>query len=326
MKKIVSLILALVLCAALAIPAMASETMIQPTITYNFKNRYSISLTFSDIISQEKSKVEFFRPDTLLIRVYQGTKMAVNFEDRQGLETYTEVNLLPASPNGAGYVWHQYDKRQPVRYQSAVDSITFDKLGYWFVDFTSPSLRTTPLLDGLYLIIEVREPNYLPSAFGDVSKTDYFADAVLWAAGNGVTTGVDAYSFAPYATLTRAEAVTFLWRANGSPAPQSKNSPFADVAAGSYYYDAVLWAVENGITTGVSSHYFNVSGYVTRGEMLTFLWRAAGRPNDIGGQWYESAENWAKSSDLLRWGAVTYQTDESCPRCDAVYYMYRSMV
>ena len=101
----------------------------------------------------------------------------------------------------------------------------------------------------------------------------YYEDAVIWAAGKGITGGMDANHFAPDGVCTRAQAVTFLWRAAGSPAPKSTVMPFTDVPAGSYYYSAVLWAIENGITKGTSDTTFSPDADCTRAQIVTFLYR-----------------------------------------------------
>lgn len=160
--------------------------------------------------------------------------------------------------------------------------------------------------------------------FTDVAPGAYYYDAVAWAVEKGVTNGTGNGRFSPDMTLTRAMAVTFLWRAVGSPAPHSSYNPFSDVKAG-WYYDAVLWAVENGITNGMGNGVFGVDEDVTRGQMLTFLWRTEGKPNDIGGAWYAAAENWANSNGLLYGTAQSYSTNAKCPRADVVYYLYRDM-
>ena len=111
------------------------------------------------------------------------------------------------------------------------------------------------------------------SSFVDVPSGSYYEDAVDWAVANGITTGTDAAHFSPDGICTRAQAVTFLWRAAGRPAPESRTMPFTDVPADSYYYDAVLWAVENGITKGTSSTTFSPDDTCTRAQIVTFLWR-----------------------------------------------------
>ena len=110
--------------------------------------------------------------------------------------------------------------------------------------------------------------------FTDVAAGAYYYDAVQWAVENGITGGTTAATFSPSSPCTRAHAVTFLWRAAGSPAPRSTAMPFTDVAESAYYYDAVLWAVENGITQGTTDTTFSPNAPCTRAQIVTFLWRA----------------------------------------------------
>jgi len=119
---------------------------------------------------------------------------------------------------------------------------------------------------------KVTEP--VSNPFTDVKPTDYFYEPVLWAVDKGVTSGLTPASFGPKSTCTRAQVVTFLWRAMGKPAPANDANPFTDVSANAYYYDAVLWAVEKGITTGLSADSFGPNSTCTRGQIVTFLYRA----------------------------------------------------
>ena len=109
--------------------------------------------------------------------------------------------------------------------------------------------------------------------FVDVATGSYYEDAVDWAVENGITTGVSANRFDPNGVCTRAQAVTFLWRAAGSPEPKTNTMPFTDVNAGSYYYDAVLWAVKENITKGTTNTTFSPDADCTRAQIVTFLWR-----------------------------------------------------
>lgn len=131
------------------------------------------------------------------------------------------------------------------------------------------------------------------SQFNDVSNSDYFAEAIQFAVKSNITNGLGDGTFGVNQTVTRAQAVTFLWRTAGQPVPQSKNNSFTDIKSNIYYKDAVLCAVEQGITNGVGDNKFNPDSPVTRGQIITFLWREKGCPNDIGGAWNESAEKWA---------------------------------
>ncbi|MDY3282329.1 LamG-like jellyroll fold domain-containing protein [Dysosmobacter sp.] len=172
--------------------------------------------------------------------------------------------------------------------------------------------------------------------FEDVPADAYYYDAVLWAAGNGVTSGTDATHFSPSRTCTRGQTVTFLWRAAGSPEPKSAVNPFTDVAEGSYCYKAVLWAVENGITNGVTATEFMPNRTVTRGQTVTFLWRAAGssRPKsaanpftDVAGNaYYANAVLWAVENGITNGVTATaFVPDQGCSRAQIVTFLYRHL-
>ena len=114
--------------------------------------------------------------------------------------------------------------------------------------------------------------------FVDVATGSYYEDAVDWAVENGITTGVSANRFGPNGVCTRAQAVTFLWRTAGSPVSKTHAMPFTDVPVGSYYYDAVLWAVENDITEGTSDTTFSPNMTCSRAQIVAFLWRSEKSP------------------------------------------------
>ena len=118
------------------------------------------------------------------------------------------------------------------------------------------------------------EPSSSVNPFADVKENDFFYKPVLWAVENGITNGVDSTHFGSYAYCNRAQVVTFLWRASGSPRPTTNKSPFADVVKGSFFFDPVLWAVENGITNGIDGTSFGVDGVCNRAQVVTFLYRA----------------------------------------------------
>ena len=117
------------------------------------------------------------------------------------------------------------------------------------------------------------EPETTVNPFVDVTEDSFFYKAVLWAAEKGITSGVDQNHFAPFAACSRAQVVTFLWRAEGCPESDAA-IPFADVAEGSYYEPAVKWAVENGITSGMSANIFGVNTTCNRAQIVSFLYRA----------------------------------------------------
>ena len=171
------------------------------------------------------------------------------------------------------------------------------------------------------------------SSFVDVPSGSYYEDAVDWAVANGITTGTDAAHFSPDGICTRAQAVTFLWRAAGRPAPESRTMPFTDVPADSYYYDAVLWAVENGITKGTSSTTFSPDNTCTRAQIVTFLWRseqspAAGSSNpftDVSADaYYADAVLWAvKEAITTGTTRTTFSPDAECTRAQIVTFLWR---
>ena len=110
--------------------------------------------------------------------------------------------------------------------------------------------------------------------FTDVPETMYYYKAILWAVEQGITTGTSATTFSPESTCTRGQVATFLWRACGKPAPATGENPFSDVSSSVYYYEPILWAVEQGITNGTGNGKFSPEDSCTRGQIVTFLYRA----------------------------------------------------
>ena len=171
--------------------------------------------------------------------------------------------------------------------------------------------------------------------FIDVPAGSYYEDAVIWAVDKGITTGTSATTFNPNGICTRAQAVTFLWRAAGSPAAKSSAMPFADVKAGSYYYDAVLWAVEQGITKGTSDTAFSPDATCTRAQIVTFLWRANGSPAVSGNSaftdvaadaYYAAAVAWAEKNGVTGGiGGGLFGSNNNCTRAQIVTFIYRSV-
>ncbi|MEG2010247.1 MAG: S-layer homology domain-containing protein, partial [Oscillospiraceae bacterium] len=169
--------------------------------------------------------------------------------------------------------------------------------------------------------------------FTDVTDTDYYYDAVLWAVDKGVTSGISATTFAPNATCTRAQAVTFLWRAKGSPEPSSAVNPFTDVKSDAYYYKAVLWAMEKGITSGTSAKTFSPETVCNRSQAVTFLWSSAGKPvvnyamsfTDVpADSYFTEAVRWAVSEGITSGtGAATFSPAADCTRAQTVSFLWR---
>lgn len=197
--------------------------------------------------------------------------------------------------------------------------------------FTMPAsnvtVKTTFIMD--------KSKDEEPNPFADVSANSYYYNAVQWAVKNGTTGGTSATTFSPDAPCTRAQAVTFLWRAAGSPAPSSTEMPFADVPADAYYYNAVLWAVENGITGGTSATTFSPDAPCSRGQIVAFLWRSKQSPKvaaenpfmDVNAaDYYHDAVLWAAENGITGGtGANTFSPNAPCTRAQIVTFLYRAL-
>ena len=198
-------------------------------------------------------------------------------------------------------------------------------------DCNGYEIDVTANRDGTYTFIQPRgrvtiEANFVRTGesgfyFIDVPESAYYYDAVYWAVDEGITNGTTATTFSPNNACTRAQMVTFLWRAAGEPEPENTANPFTDVAAGAYYYDAVLWAVEQGITN--------------RAQTVTFLWRSAGSPAVSGSgfadvasdAYYAGAVAWAVSEGITNGTtATTFSPSSSCTRAQIVTFLYRYIV
>ena len=195
--------------------------------------------------------------------------------------------------------------------------------------FTMPASKVTVKTTFAEIVAEPENP------FVDVADDAYYFDAVLWAAEEGITGGTSATTFSPNATCTRAQAVTFLWRAAGSPAPKSSEMPFTDVASDAYYHDAVLWAVENGITKGTSDTTFSPNAKCTRAQIVTFLWRSQKSPasdsvnpfTDVAADaYYNTAVLWAVENGITAGTtATTFSPNADCTRAQIVTFLFRCL-
>ena len=182
-------------------------------------------------------------------------------------------------------------------------------------------------------MILLQSENKKPLPFDDVSEDDYFFDAVEWALKNGITSGTATSAFSPRLTCTRAQAVTFLWRAMGSPEPRIIKNPFSDVHETDYFYKAVLWAVEKGVTSGTSDTSFSPDEICSEAQIITFLWRAKNRPDTagrselaagLGEHYYTDAVAWADTYGLLSYANTDFEPSKEAIRANIVTYLYYS--
>ena len=171
--------------------------------------------------------------------------------------------------------------------------------------------------------------------FQDVPSDAYYFEAVNWAVANNVTNGTSETTFSPNVGCTRAQVVTFLWRAAGQPEPTEGTNPFTDVKEGTYYYKAVLWAVEKGITNGTSETTFDPDETCTRGQIVTFLWRREGKPAPTGANnpfadvkpsaYFGSAVLWAVEKGITNGTSeTTFEPNEDCTRAQVVTFLWRA--
>ena len=203
----------------------------------------------------------------------------------------------------------------------------------WAIGYDDPAYAAD---SGEVVYISEEEEPAEPFRFEDVmDPEDYYYDAVYWAVDKGITKGTSDKLFSPEKACTRAEVVTFLWRAAGSPEPAAEENPFADVSADSYYGKAVLWAVENGITEGTGEGKFSPDAVCTRAQIVTFLWRSEGEPDftfdgydfaDVKpDDYYYKAVQWAVEQGITK-GTSTeaFSPDNICTRAQVVTFLSRA--
>ena len=204
----------------------------------------------------------------------------------------------------------------------------YDETIHWFRTMTREECLES-------FSLYTRYPENYP--FTDVPEGVFYSEPVAWAVENGITTGASETTFNPTGECMRAHVVTFLWRAAGQPEPASTVNPFVDVKEGDFYYKAVLWAVENGITNGVDATHFGPTVYCNRAQVVTFLYRAMGSPevssdesafNDVDAdQWYAQAVLWAVENAVTNgMSADTFGTTGICNRAQVVTFLYRTYV
>lgn len=240
------------------------------------------------------------------------------------------------------YLWNIYSEKEPDIFSlRPLDKVKMvvNASGQKNVDGTQIILWTHENLDApnnaeiRFISTQAPGAGTVKHPFTDVPKSAYYENPVIWALNNGVTSGTSATTFAPGETCTRGQVVTFLWRAKGSPEPASTINPFTDVKASDYFYKAVLWAVEKGITSGTSATTFSPNATCTSGQVVTFLWRSNDSPKatstsslaaQYSGQYYSDAVAWVDSTGMLAGTGTVFTPNSNSPRADIVTYLYRN--
>lgn len=272
--------------------------------------------------------------------------------------------------NNVTYAWVTSASMAPAEYEDATLTVTFDsrggssvppiagvhysysiqrpadptRAGYTFMGWYTDIACTNKFrfagengANGVYenitLYAKWASNTPLSNPFTDVKEENYFYNPVLWAVEEDITKGTDATHFSPNASCTRGQAVTFLWRAAGKPAPTNTNTPFTDISKGAYYYDAILWAVEKGITNGIDATHFAPNDTCSRSQIVTFLYRYAGKPTASGNNpfadvaanaYYYDAVLWAVKAGITSGiDATHFGPNETCTRGQIVTFLYR---
>ena len=269
-----------------------------------------------------------------------------------GVSWVKYVAPTPGGGGGGGGAVSTYTLTFDTNGGSAIDKITKDsgttidlaaykptRAGYtfagWFSDKAlTKAVTSVKLTANTTVYAKWTQSGTAQNPFVDVKEGAYYYDAVLWAVEQKITSGTSATTFSPDASCTRAQMVTFLWRAAGSPKVENGKNPFTDVKADAYYYDAVLWAVEKGVTSGTSATTFSPDATVTRGQTVTFLYRNAGSPEVSGTMPFADVEADAYYAKAVQWAVqqkITTGTSETtfspmsdCTRGQIVTFLYRA--
>ena len=326
MKKIISLILALLLLCGTAVWAVSGFFSLEAEAD---GRRITVKVTLNEEITAENATVLqgqlIYDPDAL-------TPVSVNSSDNYAFLNCTISEREPRVQFGA-----VDSDSLPLTLPAGIlvtavfDACTEEAEFCLELDLqTADGAVVADLTD--YCTVAIEEVRENP--FTDVPKDSYYYEPVLWAVENGITNGASATTFNPGGDLLRAQVVTMLWRHAGSPVVQIDN-PFTDVKAGKWYYDAVLWAVSEGITNGTSSTTFAPYGVTNRAQVVTFLWRyldspEAGAANPFedvdASDWYGAAVLWAVENGITYgMSATEFGVNTNCNRAHMVTFLYRAM-
>ena len=283
----------------------------------------------------------FYFCDSLSSIVIPQSVTGIGRDAFDGCSSLTSITI-PASVTGIGkYAFTGCDSLQTIIFEGRAPGIGSDcffavtATAYYPADDATWTEDVRRDYGGkLAWIPYTGEP--LINVFSDVQYGKYYYDAVLWAYYSGITKGTDDTHFGPNKTCTREQIVTFLWKACGSPEPASASNPFTDVKAGKYYYKAVLWAVEKGITSGVTADKFGVGRPCAREQAMTFLWKASGSPRPAStdnpftdvkaGKYYYDAVLWAAENNITDGvGNGLFGVGRTCTRGQIVTFLYALM-
>ena len=302
-----------------------SITLYRNTVEYT--NYHWLTLYFngemilSSDMDEETYKIENVQPGTYTAYIQVGNLL--------GKKTSKECNFVVKCRHN----WNAGEITESATCMNMGTKVyTCNKCGDKYTDST-PSLGHD-YKNGTCTRCGVKDPNYKPQAnFTDVAPGSYCYDAVQWAVANGITNGTDATHFSPNAGCTRGQVVTFLWRAAGEPVV-SGNVGFVDVAPGSYCYEAVKWAVANGITKGTDATHFSPNATCTRGQVVTFMYRAEGEPtvggsngfvDVVAGSYCYEAVKWAVANGITKGTDAThFSPNATCTRGQVVTFLYRA--
>ena len=326
MKKAArSLLLTLVLCLGLSTPAFAAGGY-QP-LTLTFYNGYSVTFAAASVEKTTVQSAAYAADNSLepyesvsvnLVRLQPGSTVTIN----KGNKDYDGYGI----PGTGGRTLS--DGRFQTYYTGAVMNAIFQgKAEDSFDDYFTLRVLHAPDQDPYYVILG---PSLGSAGFSDVADSDYFAQPVQWAVGKGITNGTGAMTFSPDSPCTTAQILTFIHRANGSPAAASDGG-FSDVKAGDYFASAAAWASEKGL---ISGSVLNGGAGCTRANVVTYLWKAAGSPaasdsvhfSDVSaGTELASAVAWAVGKDITKGTSATaFSPNKVCTRGEIVTFLYRA--
>lgn len=329
-KTVFSLLLTLVLCLGLSTPAFAAGGY-QP-LTLTLYNDWSVTFSAASVEkktvqsaahSAESSMnhvvLEPYEAITVnLVRLQPGSTVTVN----KGFKDYDGYGI----PGGSGKALS--DGRFQTYYTGALMNIFFSgKVDNAFDEYYSLRVLDAPDQDPYYIILGQAVGS---AGFSDVSDNDFFAQPVQWAVSNSITNGTGAMTFSPKSPCTTAQILTFLHRANGSPAASVSN-PFSDVKAGDYFASAAAWASEKGLVDGTV---LRGGEGCTRANVVTYLWKAAGRPASSGSVSFSDVSAGTELADAVAWAVgqgitngttdTTFSPNNVCTRAEIVTFLYRA--